>query len=140
MSIRYRYSKWDGTQEPFRASAEELLDELTKDVLAYGNVESALQRLVERGMQTRQGMRLQGLRDLINQIRREKERQLKQYDLDSMMGDLKEKLDQIVDMERRGLDKRLEDAKSETGEWPWEVPWGRAAGSMEGRYILHWPA
>ena len=49
MSIRYRYSKWDGTQEPFKASAEELLDELTKDVLAYGNLESALQRLTERG-------------------------------------------------------------------------------------------
>ena len=60
MSIRYNYSKWDGTQESFKASAEELLDELTKDVLAYGNLESALQRLVERGMQTRQGMRIQG--------------------------------------------------------------------------------
>ena len=120
MSIRYNYSKWDGTQEPFKASAEELLDELTKDVLAYGNLESALQRLVERGMQTRQGMRIQGLRDLINQLRREKERQLKQYDLDSMMDDLKEKLDQIVDMERRGLEKRLEDARAETEEGPGE--------------------
>ena len=120
MSIRYNYSKWDGTQEPFKASAEELLDELTKDVLAYGNLESALQRLVERGMQTRQGMRIQGLRDLINQLRREKERQLKQFDLDSMMEDLKEKLDQIVDMERRGLEKRLEDARAETEEGPGE--------------------
>ena len=110
MSIRYRYSKWDGTQEPFRASAEELMDELTKDVLAYGDLQSALQRLVERGMQTRQGMRLQGLRDLINQLRREKERQLKQYDLDSMMDELKETLDRIVDLERRGLEKRREEA------------------------------
>ena len=63
-------------------------------------------------------MRLQGLRDLINQLRREKEKQLKQYDLDSMMDDLKEKLDQIVDMERRGLEKRLEDARAGTEEGP----------------------
>ena len=111
MSIRYRYSKWDGTQEPFRASAEELLDELTKDILSYGDLQSAMQRLVERGMQTRQGMRMQGLRDLINQIRREKEKQLKQYDLESMMDDLKETLDRIVGMEREELERRLEEAR-----------------------------
>ena len=111
LSIRYRYSKWDGTQEPFRASAEELLDELTKDILAYGDLQSAMQRLVERGMQSRQGMRMQGLRDLINQIRREKEKQLKQYDLESMMDDLKETLDRIVGMEREELEGRLEEAR-----------------------------
>ena len=111
MSIRYRYSKWDGTQEPFRASAEELLDELTKDILAYGDLQSAMQRLVERGMQSRQGMRMQGLRDLINQIRREKEKQLKQYDLESMMDDLKETLDRIVGMEKEELEGRLEEAR-----------------------------
>ena len=111
MSIRYRYSKWDGTQEPFRASAEELLDELTKDILAYGDLQSAMQRLVERGMQTRQGMRMQGLRDLIDQLRREKEKQLKQYDLESMMDDLKETLERIVGMEREELEKRLDEAR-----------------------------
>ena len=70
-----------------------------------------MQRLVERGMQTRQGMRMQGLRDLIDQLRREKEKQLKQYDLESMMDDLKETLDRIVGMERGELERRLEEAR-----------------------------
>ena len=62
-------------------------------------------------MQTRQGMRMQGLRDLIDQLRREKEKQLKQYDLESMMDDLKETLDRIVGMEREELKSRLEEAR-----------------------------
>ncbi|MFQ5874454.1 MAG: VWA domain-containing protein, partial [Dehalococcoidia bacterium] len=108
--IGYKYSKWDGTQQPFQIAPEELMDELSKDLLTYGDLQTALRRLMERGMMTRQGMRLAGLRDLQRRLQEERNRQLGRYDLDSMLDDLKEKLDGIVEKEQRGLQRRLEDA------------------------------
>ena len=70
--ISYRYSQWDGTQEPFSLPPEELIDQITQDILTYGDLQTALQRLVERGLQTRQGMRLAGLRDLLQRLKEEK--------------------------------------------------------------------
>ena len=115
--ISYRYSQWDGTQEPFSLPPEELLDQITQDILTYGDVETALQRLVERGLQTRQGMRLAGLRDLLQRLKEEKMSQLSRYDLDSMLDEMREKLDRIIDKERKGLGRRLEEGKKrERGE------------------------
>ena len=115
--ISYRYSQWDGTQEPFSLPPEELLDQITQDILTYGDVQTALQRLVERGLQTRQGMRLAGLRDLLQRLKDEKMGQLSRYDLDSMLDEMKEKLDRIIKKERKGLERRLEEGKKwERGE------------------------
>ncbi|MCH7997285.1 MAG: VWA domain-containing protein, partial [Chloroflexi bacterium] len=115
--ISYRYSQWDGTQEPFSLPPEELLDQITQDILTYGDVQTALQRLVERGLQTRQGMRLAGLRDLLQRLKEEKMSQLSRYDLDSMLDEMREKLDRIIDKERKGLERRLEEGKKrERGE------------------------
>ena len=115
--ISYRYSQWDGTQEPFSLPPEELLDQITQDILTYGDVQTALQRLVERGLQTRQGMRLAGLRDLLQRLKEEKVSQLSRYDLDSMLDEMREKLDRIIDKERKGLERRLEEGKKlERGE------------------------
>ncbi|MCH8087222.1 MAG: hypothetical protein IIC81_05130 [Chloroflexi bacterium] len=115
--ISYRYSQWDGTQEPFSLPPEELLDQITQDILTYGDLQTALQRLVERGLQTRQGMRLAGLRDLLQRLKEEKMSQLSRYDLDSMLDEMREKLDRIIDKERKGLERRLEEGKErERGE------------------------
>ncbi|MFQ5933947.1 MAG: VWA domain-containing protein [Dehalococcoidia bacterium] len=114
--ISYKYSRWDGTQQPFQIAAEELLDELSKDLLTYGDLQTALRRLMERGVQTKQGMRLAGLRDLMRRLQQERQRQLGQYNLDSMFDDLKEKLDNVIEKERGGLQKRLEDASGQPQE------------------------
>ena len=111
MLSSYRYSQWDGTQEPFSLPPEELLDQITQDILTYGDLQTALQRLVERGLQTRQGMRLAGLRDLLQRLKEEKMSQLSRYDLDSMLDEMREKLDRIIDKERKGLERRLEEGK-----------------------------
>ena len=68
-------------------------------------------------MQTRQGMRLAGLRDLLQRLKEEKMSQLSRYDLDSMLDEMREKLDRIIDKERKGLERRLEEGKErERGE------------------------
>ena len=114
--ISYKYSRWDGTQQPFELVPEELMDELSKDLLGYGDLQTALRRLMERGMTSREGNRLAGLRDLLNRLRNERRQQLSQYDLDSMFDDLKEKLDNIVSKERTGLQNRKEEGAQTTPE------------------------
>ena len=42
------------------------MDEISKDVLSYGDLQTALRRLMERGMTSREGNRLAGLRNLLN--------------------------------------------------------------------------
>ena len=53
--MRYRYSRWDGTQDPFgpEVDASDVMEELADDVLMGTGVESALRRLMRRGMQGR---------------------------------------------------------------------------------------
>ena len=42
MSQRYRYSMWDGTQEVPEFTADDILDNLTDDLMNFGDLEHAL--------------------------------------------------------------------------------------------------
>ena len=44
-----RYSHWDGSQAVPDLDADEILDALADDVMAEGDLASALRRLMERG-------------------------------------------------------------------------------------------
>jgi uncharacterized protein with von Willebrand factor type A (vWA) domain len=110
MPGNYRYSQWDGSQEIPPLDAEELLDMLSHDLLEEGDLRRALERMMMRGGQRPRGDRLQGLRDLLDQLRRRREEQLSQYNLDSSMADIAERLRDIVEQERRGIEQRLQDA------------------------------
>ena len=46
----YRYARWDGTQRLPDLSADEVLDALSDDLMAEGDLAEALRRLFERGM------------------------------------------------------------------------------------------
>ena len=61
----YRYSRWDGTQDVFDMDAEELMDQLSGELLNHGDVWKALRDLMRKGAQDRQGERVPGLRDLL---------------------------------------------------------------------------
>ena len=41
---RFTYSRWDGTQVGFEVSAEDILSELTDEVLYHGDLNQALRR------------------------------------------------------------------------------------------------
>ena len=99
---RYRYTLWDGTQGETGPSAEELMGELSEDLLQYGDLRSALRNLMQRGFEM-QGEPMQGLRDLRRQLRRERRQRLERYDLGSVMKGLREALDEVVRRERETL-------------------------------------
>lgn len=106
----FRYGRWDGTQliEPF--TADEVMEALSEELLADGDLRAALERLMQYGDQGRLDGRLEGLRKLLEQLRNAKQEQLKQHNLNSVMDDITKRLEEIIQTERAGIDERLEQA------------------------------
>ena len=112
----YKYSQWDGTQRIFDIDADELMDQLSDEMLQQGDVMRALRELFRHGFQNREGQQLTGLRDLMDQLKNRRRQQLQQYNMDSVIDDLKERLEDIIQTERAGIDQRLEQAQQQLSE------------------------
>ncbi len=69
MTARFTYSRWDGTQTGFSMDADELLAEMTDDLMYHGDVNAALRRLMREGMTDKDGNRIEGLREMMDKIR-----------------------------------------------------------------------
>ena len=108
--MSYRYSRWDGTQKLDPLDADEVLDALSEDLMSYGDLSAALQRLYRWGSD-----QVPGLEQLLKQIREQRERELSRYDLDSTVEQLREQLQEVVDTERKGIDRKLAEQKDESG-------------------------
>jgi uncharacterized protein with von Willebrand factor type A (vWA) domain len=104
--MSHRYSRWDGTQKLDPLDADEVLDALSEDLMSYGDLSAALQRLYRWGSD-----QVPGLEQLLKQIREQRERELSRYDLDSTVEQLREQLQEVVDTERKGIDRKLEEQK-----------------------------
>jgi uncharacterized protein with von Willebrand factor type A (vWA) domain len=109
MPHRFRYSLWDGTQEVPEFTADDIIDNLTDDLMNFGDLQHALRNLMQRGMRNPMGDRTQGLRDLLQQLRQQRRDQLDKFDLSSIFDNLRQQLDEILDMERDTLDRRLDE-------------------------------
>ena len=110
MVQRFRYSMWDGTQDVPDIAPDDILDNLTDDLMNFGDLQHALRNMMQRGVRNPMGQRNQGLRDLLQQLRQQRRQQLDKFDLSSIFDDLKKKLDEILDMENTTLDRRLDEA------------------------------
>ncbi len=108
--VAFRYSEWDGTQEIPPLDPDEVLEALTDDLMNFGDLQHAMRNLLQRGMKNPAGDRLQGLRDLLQQLRQQRRNTLDKYNLSSVMDDIKQRLDEVLDMERGTIERRLEDA------------------------------
>ena len=104
MAARFTYSRWDGTQKGFDLDAEALFDELNDDLLYHGDVNSALRRLMQQGMNDRNGERMHGLRELMDKLRQEREDRLDRFDLGGVYDEIANELNDIVDEERHAID------------------------------------
>jgi uncharacterized protein with von Willebrand factor type A (vWA) domain len=106
--VLHRYSRWDGTQAFPDLDADDVLDEIADDVLGYGDLKSALQRLLQQGMRPPDGARMPGLKDLLDKLRAQKQARMRQYDLGSSLEDIAKKLDDVVKTERAGIERDLQ--------------------------------
>src|SRR5215217_156118 len=107
---RYRYSEWDGTQEIPPLDPDEVLESLTDDLMNFGDLQHALRNLLQRGMRNPMGQRLQGLRDLLQQLQQQRQT-LDKFNLSSVFDDIKKKLNEIVDMEKETIERRTKETR-----------------------------
>ena len=116
MAARFTYSRWDGTQKGFSLDAEGILDELTNDVLYHGDLNAALRRLMQDGMTDKDGNRIDGLRDMMEQIRQRKQEIKDSGDLGGVFSEIADALKDIVDEERHAIDQNVKDAENSGDE------------------------
>ena len=109
----YSYSRWDGTQDWSDMDEDDFLQALSDDILTHGDVNRALRNLFQRGMSGEQGERVEGLREMMERLRRQRQAQLERYNVDSLMDDLKERLQDVLETERSGIEKRLDEAREQ---------------------------
>ncbi len=107
---RYRYSRWDGSQVGFELGAEEILAELTDDLLYHGDLNAALRKMMHQGFRTPDGERMQGIREMLENLRRRRKNELERYDLGGVYDDIAQDLREVVEMEREAIDDRLDEA------------------------------
>jgi uncharacterized protein with von Willebrand factor type A (vWA) domain len=105
----YRYSRWDGSQRLAGLSVDDLLDELSDDLLAHGDLSTALARLLARGVRPSSDAEdgLVGLRELQARMARARQELLERFQLGDMLADVRRELDGVLAAERRGLERRL---------------------------------
>src|SRR5438067_6610675 len=119
MTHVYRYGAWDGSQHVLDLDAEALLDAMSDDLLEEGDLLRALQRLFRQGAQN-QDRRMPGLQDLMQQLRQRRQQQLQHSNLNDTLKDIREKLQEIQNTEREGIDNKVNDGreKAQQGEIP----------------------
>ena len=110
---RYGYSRWDGTQNIEGLEADDVLKALSDDYLENGNLQQAMRRLMQNGIPRDNGNRTMGLRELMERMREQRNQQLNRYNMASgVMDDLREKLEEIKQLEREGIQDRLDGARN----------------------------
>ena len=106
---RYGYSRWDGTQNIEGFDADDILKALSDDYMESGNLQQALKRLMQDGIRGEDGRQAMGLRELMERMREQRNQQLNRYNMASgVMDDLREKLEEIKQLERQGIQRRLD--------------------------------
>ena len=116
MTARFTYSRWDGTQTGFSLEADEVLAELTDDLLFHGDLNAALRRMMREGMTDREGNRIEGLREMMDKIRRRKKELEESGDLGGVYSEIADALRDIVDEERHSVENMVRDAEASGDE------------------------
>ncbi|MBA2610300.1 MAG: hypothetical protein H0U92_15285 [Actinobacteria bacterium] len=119
--MRSRYSRWDGTQTGFELGADDILDQVTDDLLYHGDLNAALRRLLQSGMRDANGERIQGVREMLEKLRRRRRDELEQHDLGGVYEDIAERLREVVNTERDGLEQMRQEAAQSGDERRQEI-------------------
>src|SRR6478609_1370564 len=112
---RFRYSRWDGSQVGFELGADDVFAEITDDLLYHGDLNAALRRMMQSGFRDRNDEQVQGIREMLEKLRRKRRDELERYDLGGVYDDIAQELRDVVDMERQGLDDLAREA-AESGD------------------------
>jgi uncharacterized protein with von Willebrand factor type A (vWA) domain len=110
----YRYFEW-ATASGGQLSGDQLMDALSDYLTEDGDVSRAMQMLMQRGMSAGD-QKMQGLRDMLEQLRKRKQQQFDTYDLNSLLHDMRDQLDQLLQQERQAIEAQLQEAQTTGAE------------------------
>ena len=100
---RFTYSKWDGTQQIAELDANALMEALGDELIENGDPNSALRRLMQRGLNF-EGGRLEGLREILQKLRQKRQETIDQNSLGGIYDEINEALEQVISTERESLE------------------------------------
>lgn len=110
MAGRFTYSRWDGTQQGFDLDNTSLFEEMSDDLLAYGDLRGALRRMMNRGLTDPNGERLMGLQEMRKRLKERRQELLDRGDLGGVYKEIDDALNDIVDEERHAIEQSVRDA------------------------------
>ncbi|MGI8608998.1 MAG: VWA domain-containing protein [Candidatus Dormibacteria bacterium] len=106
-SRRNRYAAWDGSQEPLPVDAEAVMNRIAEDVFAGSDFEFAMRRILSSGWRGPGQQRLQGIEELVEQVRRRRLDHLNKFNLEGIFDEIAERLNRILSEERGAIRERM---------------------------------
>ena len=101
------YSRWDGTQNEWTLDADHALDTLSELMMHGLSAREALQYMQQFGFELAgQDFRVLGARELMQELRKQMRQQFERYDMSQATDELKDKLDELLDLEERSVRER----------------------------------
>lgn len=105
------YSEWDNSQNIFEPDADAMMNQLQRNLMRDGDLQEALRMMQRNGMQDRNGRRLPSIQELIQRLRQRRQEHLGKYKLGSMMEDIRKRLDEIIQAEKKGIERQVDEAQ-----------------------------
>src|ERR1041385_4308407 len=110
--FRSRFTRWDGSQR-IQLTPSQVFEKLSEYLSFTDDLQQAMGWLLRQGMEW-EGARVVGLDDLLEQLREEMRKRYREFNLDHALDEIRQKLEDILDLERtalgelgeRGRDKR----------------------------------
>ncbi len=112
----FRYSRWDGSQQIMPFDAEAIMDAISEDILAHGDINRALEKLMQQGYRFQTGERMPGLRDLLDRLKQSRQETLRRHNMDAVVNDIRERLEKIKETERAGIDRKVDEGRKAMDE------------------------
>jgi len=113
---RQRYSRWDGTQKVDGFSADDIMEAISDDMISDGDLMKSLQRLFRWGMDRPDGDRMPGIRNMMERLKAARQQELSRYNLGGVLEDIKQRLEEIEQLERDGIQQRIDQGRQRMTE------------------------
>ena len=110
MAIRYGFRRYRDDDDD-DVDVDEFLKLLAEDVMEHGDLDAAMDRLLQDGYTTEDGERIEGLRELLERTRERRQELERQGDPDGELQRYREWLDQIETTEESAAEGLLEEAQ-----------------------------
>jgi len=107
----WKYSRWDGSQE-VDLRWEKLTDDLLDKFLRTGEIASAMEWLLRQGHQFGDGAVMQGIDRIVEDLLKMRRELLSNYNVGGLTTQMREKLDEILDMERKAVQEEFDKAQN----------------------------